>query len=170
MNLENQKAVFGLSARSEMTAPGAPSGELQLIGVPSTEVNFADADIIYSFKVTSNAANDVALIDIETGVFTADTGSPTSEDADGKDFEGTTLPAMVNCLGIAAYVPSANTGYVYAEVGIEYVEKFYGSSGDSAVKAWPAGRAIVNNTFEELALSFSAGGDSIFVTIIGKSS
>lgn len=163
MNLENARATLGLTARSEMTAPGTSSSERQLIGLPVTEVDFSDADIIYSFQVTSTGSSDAVSLNLATGVVSSTTGTPTITDA-GEDFEGGALPTAVRILAVAGVTPSSNTGLFIAASG---------SNTPFAQSLRPGSRAVVaqeQTSPGTLNLSFYASGDVITLTILGKSS
>jgi hypothetical protein len=93
VTITSATANYGLSALS--TPTGTSIANDVRIGVPPGSIAFADADIVYSFKVVAAAAGNVATLTLSSGAVAQTTGTPTITDGDGKDWEGVTLPTMV---------------------------------------------------------------------------
>ena len=162
-SVSNARAVYGLLA-SGSPAKVNVNGALT-IGVDQTQVAFTDADIAYSFKVTSTGASDVARLDMSAGTVAQITGTPTIEDA-GADFEGSSLPTLVTGYVVCVTTPADNSDVVDVQM-----------FGAPLTGPWPPEKSIeaggwfigtIGDVYD-LNFTFSASGDVVTVTILGKS-
>lgn len=158
MTLSNQKAVYGLVASGVPTRTNV-TGSSQ-IGIPQTDITFADADIFYSVKITATGTSDIATIDLEDGTVAQTSGTPTILDGNGKDFEGKTLPSAVNLYGFLIKAADGNAGNT--SLGFNVI-----GPGDVLLNTFKAG---VSTTGSSLAIQIATSGDSAEVTVIAKSS
>ena len=159
--IANASAIVGLKATGTPTKTNV-SGT-NTIGLNQTPLPLSDADIAYSFKVTSVTGADVATLDLETGVVTGTTGAPTIVDGDGNDFEGGTLPVAVSILGMMAQGPSTNTGLF---IGFGGVDTLLGGGllpGGSVLHVGESGAGTTT-------INFNAAGDEVTITVIGRTS
>lgn len=170
MNLENARATLGLTARSEMTAPGTSSSERQLIGLPVTEVDFSDADIIYSAQVTATGNADAASLTLSSGVITATNDSPTITDGDGKDFEAGTLPTLVTLYAVLVTVVTGSSDGVevgFTHDGLPFIAETPAPATIHYPITIPGG---LTGSLGTLSMVFANTGDTVTITILGKSS
>lgn len=157
--MSNARAIYGLTGTGTPTSTNVAGS--MLIGVEQTQSAFATADIVYSFKVTGNGTNDVATLTLSSGVVAQTTGTPAITDGDGKDFEGSTLPAMVT--GYAILVKSSGTTV--------QVTSSFASNPDiilESASTVPLLCPFVMNGTIDFTLADSSA--SVTVTVVGKSS
>ena len=161
--IANARASFGLQAAG--TPTGTNVAGSVTIGQAQLTDQFTDADIAYSFKVDSTGSSDAVSLGLTLGAATATNGSPTITDADGKDFEGDTLSSLTGLYGVLVRTDSDNSGVVAI-------------TGPSIVSGLAAGNSMIYSlattptsiSTQALDLTFNSSGDSVTVTIIGKSS
>jgi len=162
--ISRAKAHFGL------TAAGAPTKTKVVgsvtIGQAQDSIDFADADIAYSFKITSTGIGDVATLTISSGAVAQTTGTPTIEDA-GSDFEGETIPTMVTLYALLLQFGTEEAGSVTISCSSGELPDFVTDlPGVIVPYLIPEGTASLGT----LAATFAASTDSLTVTVIGKSS
>ena len=162
--ISDSAAFIGLKATG--TPVGTNVNGTVTVGVGNTQVSFSDADIAYSFKVTSTGTSDQADLDLATGAVTASTGSPTIVDGDGNDFEGESLATLVTPLAILVQADEGNSGVV------KFFHAVVGNTSDGprqqlAPGGWVIGtmssETMADNSFELLE-----SRDSVTVTVVGK--
>lgn len=162
--ISNAAAVYGLTATGTPTKTNV-AGALSL-GVSQTPVTWPDANIAYSFKVTSTGASDVATLTISTGAVAQTTGTPTIEDA-SVDFEGDSLPTLSNVYAILVKAVGTLTDYVSVNSSeVENPDFRLLESVDSPFALFTNLPSLSGT----IAFTFEASGNAIEVTIIGKSS
>jgi len=170
--------LSGAKARFQLNATATPTGTLvtgpNVIGQGLGTASFSDADIAYSFKVTATGAADVATLTFSSGVVAQTTGTPTITDGDGNDFEGVTLPTMASLYGILVDVSGVASGFRFLTSGssedivsIGVLDYSDASTGGTILQTMPNGVSI---GAESAAIHLEEIGDSITVTVIGKSS
>ena len=164
--ISSARAIYGLNAAGTPTGTNI-TGTSQ-IGVAQTSQAFADADIAYSFKVTSTAPGDVATLTLSTGAVAQTTGTPTITDGDGKDFEGATLPTLVTLFSfLMTRETSEDTISVLSSSDdLPDVPEFGGGLPAHLATAIPGGVTSPGT----IAITFTGTGDIVTVTVIGKSS
>ena len=167
MTLTQQRASFGLNAVGALTGQNVIGSGL--IGVTQTTVNFSDADIIYSLRMTATGASDDAVFDLEDYGITNNTGTPTFTTADGRDFEGVTLPDTVTLYAILVTAPSTNAGKVYYEEPTGWAGESEAGSNYYSLHIVESGRAM-QASLKNFALTIITSGDYLELTVIGKSS
>ena len=159
--ISSARAIYGLNAAGTPTGTNI-TGTSQ-IGVAQTSQAFADADIAYSFKVTSTAGSDVATLTIASGLVAQTTGIPTITDGDGKDFEGETLATIVTPLAIlVSYSVTAGS-----EITVTSSDA---SNPGAELNADGIPLLAPLNQLGTIAFDITEPGDSVTVTVIGKSS
>ena len=133
-------------------------------------VDFALANVAYSFKVAAAAPADVATLTHSAGVVAQTTGSPVITDGDGKDWEGVTLPVAVTSLVylVVVVAGAANTGTVTlaAGDGAESPAGILRADG-FLILGQPGATAV--STGSTLGLTFSAATDTATVFVFAKS-
>ena len=159
--ISRSKASWGLTASGAFT--GTNIGGPATIG-DSGSSNFADADIAYSFKVTSTGATDKATLDLSAGTVAQTVGTPTITDGDGNDFEGITLPTLVGLHGFLVEAGTASGPIIVGSGSIQ--SSVIKADGDIVLYAFPTADTI----FPDYLIEFSAIGSDVTVTVIGKSS
>jgi hypothetical protein len=171
MDLSQATAHFGLSARATATRHG--SNWSPRVGIAASSVAFPDADICYSFRITSGALEDTAQLDLTTGLITQEIGSPAVEGG-GTDFEGVQLPAMAFLYGIIVTVPGSNTSNIAVALTMDafaYLPQNVFTAFDLASChpfIYPAPGIAVDAT-DILTMTFEQGAQIVDVTVIGKS-
>lgn len=160
--ISSAKAFYGLKAVG--TPTGTNVGNNVEVGVSTTPVAFSDANVAYSFKVTSTGATDVATLTFSSGSVAQTTGTPTITDGDGKDFEGATLGTLATLYAVLVE-RSTGTGSVGVTASSdEIIDIADSSEAFSLLQSWAGGIASPGT----LALSFDTSGDIVTVTVLGK--
>lgn len=159
--ISNASAIIGLKATGTPTKTNVTGSST--IGLTQSSIPLSDADIAYSFKVTSSSdAEEDATLTISTGDVAQTTGTPIIEDA-GVDFEGDDLATMVTPEFILITTPSTNAAVVTVQ----------SSAAANPTKNMNAGEYILTtlgSTVGTILFGFGEEtGDSFEVTIIGKS-
>lgn len=111
--ISSGRAYYGLQAVG--TPAGTNVSGSQSIGVESSSDTLTDADIAYSFQVTTTGVADVATLTLTSGSVAQTTGTPTIADGDGNDFEGATLATAVSIRAIlieAVSIPDTSTNSI----------------------------------------------------------
>jgi hypothetical protein len=150
----------------------------QRLGVSQTEVNLAEANIIYSFRIISTGVGDVATLDLASGAITQTTGTPSvvrktgaTSDLAGVEFEGVALPTAdtINAIDMLLIdVPASK--FASAEIStsnfssVNAVE--FWNIGDRSLITYPLGTPADSGG---IAFAFDAAGITIEVTIAGTS-
>ncbi len=175
MTLSGAKARFQLNATATPTGVNVTGPNVIGQGLGST--SFTDADIVYSFTVENTGTGDVATLNAATGAITKTSGTPDvtrwgsqTNDLSAVDFEGVALPTLSSIYGIMATTSSGNSFPV--TLGGT------GSTGSyPAVVLQPDESMLLvrNATAPPATMTFgfsisSSGGDTVTITIIGKSS
>jgi hypothetical protein len=163
VTITSATANYGLSALS--TPTGTNIANDVRIGSPPGSIAFADADIVYSFVVEGTGASQVATLTLSSGAVAQTTGAPSITDGDGKDWEGVTLPTMVNLYAIYYSQGDFSTDIASDLVGLS---DFNIPSGAMAMQVFPTGIAVTTKEITFSPLNVSAATTT--VTIIGKSS
>jgi hypothetical protein len=163
--ISRAKASVGL------TASGAPTktnvtGAVE-IGVPQFPVEFPDANIAYSLKMTATGANDDIVFDLEDYGVTLNSGTPTLTDADGNDFEGKAMANTATIYALLLTAPATNAGKVYMEEPSGWSGESDGSKAYYSLNIVKEGRAM-QSSLKSFALTIVTSGDSLELTVIGK--
>lgn len=168
LTLDSARATFALFAKAQPTAPGTDSNERQTLGVGQTDFDYSDADIFYTRTITSTTAADVAQITIASGAVATTNGAPTIARS-GSDYEGNTLTSMVTVYGILYQTDGVDWVNMAASNGEFADVPTFGEGGAATCLMIPANSAgtAVSGT---IAMSFNAGGVTVKVSILGKSS
>jgi hypothetical protein len=162
MTLSSAVANYGLSAIATPTGTNV-SNDVR-IGVAPAAVGFPEANIVYSFIATATGVYDTAQLTLDDGVVAATAGSPTITDGDGKDFEGGTLPTLATEYAyLVECVLGAATGITHSNNEFEVDQM---ATGDVVLRTF-AGHSTSG---KNITLILPSIGDSIRLTIIGKSS
>lgn len=157
----NCKASYGLFGTG--TPAGTNTSGSVTQGKSQTQLSFASANILYSFKVLSTGATDVATLTISSGSVAQTTGTPTITDGDGKDFEGVTLGTLATAHMLLVEPVGTTTGQI----------RIASSSTTRGIdKRIEAGETYpLLCTFPStgtIAITFTASGDSVKVTVVGQ--
>tara|TARA_R110000824_G_scaffold137647_1_gene302221 strand:+ start:1698 stop:2189 length:492 start_codon:yes stop_codon:yes gene_type:complete len=163
MTLSSAVANFGLSAIATPTSTNVTNDVR--IGVAPAALGFPDADVAYSFRVTSIFPALVTELTYSTGVVTGPV-TVTVLDGDGKDFEG-----------IAISMPKLYGVIIQGDVPGGIGEYSYVNSHASL----PDGAIAVNDTVATFfaepltvtaeTLTLTSTSEGVYqVTVIGKSS
>lgn len=164
MTLTQALARFGLFA--EATPAGAKITGPVKIGNGSLEKEWSDADIAYAFKVVAAADDNVATLTLSSGAVAQTTGLPVITNGAGEDFEGVTLPTMVNLLAIQIRAKGTE-GYVQVASSLARVPDVDElENGNTVVFESDAGEAVGAGT---VAFTFEAATDWVEVVVIGRS-
>ena len=162
----NSYAVHGLNSNGAPTST-ATTGSLSL-GETQQRVTLTDADIFYAVKITSTGATDVATLTLSSGVVAQTTGTPTIVDGDGNDFEGETLPTMVNIQGLQVKTGSVEGGtIVIADSGGNLINTTISTDGGVSLFFSVTGQAVTTNT---ITVTFDTVGQDVTLILAGKSS
>lgn len=165
MILRSATATLGLTAR--VTPSGTSVSGVPSIGDPvPSAVNYTTANVAYACMVAAAAAANVATLTLTSGVVAQTTGSPVITDGDGKDIEGNTFTAMAKLMALRITAPSTNTSAVSFAGSSQVVPDVDLSPGSDMVVALPV--AGVTATGITLAATFATLGDSVTITVIGK--
>ena len=162
MTITSATANYGLSALS--TPTGTNIANDVRIGVAPGSIAFADANIVYSFKVTATGTNDVATLTLTSGAVAQTTGTPTITDGDGKDWEGVTLPTMAT--GYAILIQRTTLTHEVAVASSDIVNPAAILTDTNALTPLLS-PLLVSGT---VAFTLSSSGHAVVVTVIGKSS
>ena len=160
-------AFYGLKATG--TPVGTNVSGTVTIGVGQTQAAFTDADIAYSFKVTSTGFGDEATLTFSTSAVAQTSGAPQISDGDGNDFEGVSIPTLATIKGLLLETPSGNTGYVTFD-GTSMPENIQITEVDPGFVALIKSENPGLVGAATLSMTFEASGDEATVTVIGKSS
>ena len=164
--ISNARASIGLQASGTPTGTNV-TGAVN-IGQPQITLPFDDADIAYSFKVEATGAGDVARLDIDSGVVSQTTGTPTITDGDGNDFEGDSLLTLVSLYAVHVKAGASNDADEEA-----FVACFpdFDSTYAFSCKLKPGGSAFCQyERVNDIITTLATSGDSVTITVIGKSS
>ena len=167
MTLSGAQVLYKAGAVATPTGTGV-SGK-PFVGQDLTPVNFSDGDVVQVFTVESTGAGDVATLDLDEGSVAQTNGTPTITDGDGKDFEGEDI-AMPTLYALLIESADGNTGTVtVANTLVQMIDVTIraGTNGSTFLHVVEDGLDMTGYT---MAMTFSAGGDSVTVTLIGKSS
>jgi len=161
--ISNAKLVYGLFASG--THEGTNQSGSIIVGKGQTSIAFSTADIAYSFKITSNAASDVATLTLSTGAVAQTTGTPVIEGGDGLDFEGDDMANLVTAYAILVSPVGTTTGTMAIATSV---------TGNGVSKTFAIGATTpllcqIPST-GTISFTFSAGSDAYTVTVIGKTS
>ena len=114
------QVLSGISLKQSIQATMSGDGtniqnNIRIGRTKNLTVSASDADIIYSFKITSTGATDEAVLLLTTGACTASTGSPTIQDRSGHtyaatDAVGDSLVAASVIVGLYYETDSDTTG------------------------------------------------------------
>lgn len=121
MQVLSASATAGLTlkARAETTEFAAGAGKLKTAVATvggSSVTSYAAATVGYSSQIESTGASDGVTLNLETGVFTTDAGTPTIT-GDGVDFSGADLPSdMTKVYAIRLSATAENGDIVTATV------------------------------------------------------
>jgi len=159
--ISSSRVVYGLFGTGTPTDTNV-SGSVT-IGKAQTQLSFDDGNILYSFQVTSTGATDVATLTISSGSVAQTTGTPTITDGDGKDFSGATLGTLATPYMLLVEPVTGNDGQVRvaSSVTTKGIDKRI-EAGETypLLCSFPASGTI--------AITFAATGDSVKVTVLGK--
>ena len=163
--IDNAVAIYGLnSAASPSYNNLSASGTL---GITQQKNSLTDADIGYSFLITSDAAGNVASLNLGSGVVSQTTGSPTIKDGDGKDFDGETLATMVNLQGLLIVSSDVNSGVItVTDANNSLIDTQFSVNNEVYQRSIPSGVTITGNSVD---FTFSTSSQTVSVIIFGKS-
>ena len=160
-------AISGAKAFYGLSSTGTPAGTnltgSVTVGKPQSVIQLSDADICYSFTITSTGSSDSATLTISSGAVAQTTGTPTITDGDGEDFEGVTLPTLATSHIILVEPVGTTTGTlnVASSSPTNGIDKYIGiGSTYPLLCSFPSTGTI--------DFTFSASADSYKVTIIGE--
>lgn len=163
--------ITSATAQWQLSAQATPAGTNVtgpvLVGQPLANKKWTDANIVYSFKVTSAAGGNVATLTVSSGAVAQTTGSPTITDA-GTDFEGITLPTLATLYGIYIEETAGKTSSAAADCTIAGTLGFAGVLaliGDVATYTSQTGLPVTSGT---VTLTFATTAVSVEVVVIGK--
>ena len=164
--ISSAHAIHGLNAAGTPTGTNI-TGTSQ-IGVAQTSQAFSDADIAYSFKVTSTGGGDVATLTISSGSVAQTTGTPTITDGDGNDFEGATLPTLVTLYAILIERSTSDDTIAVSSSSDDLPDilELGGGLAGSVMTIFDSGITSPGT----VAFTFTGVGDVVTVTVLGKSS
>jgi hypothetical protein len=160
MAISSARAIFGLQAIGTFDVPstlvtGLESGSVTL-GAPQTPVNFSNADVCYSTKITLTSAQNPVLA-VTTGDVTAD--GATVLDGDGKDFQGDDITTIVTLYGVCVELV---TGAVSISDGT--------NTFPAPCQFWFDSGSTTTELLGNLTLTGTGASSSVIITVIGKSS
>lgn len=165
MAITNAKAIYGLVSAGDASRTSTDGSVT--IGVSQSTATLTGADIHYSFKVTSDAASDVATLTLSTGVVAQTTGTPTITDGSGVDFEGKTLTALASISGLLVSFDTVGTGTIQmAGSNPALLDYTADVAGSKSLQVVPTGKPLSGTS---VAFTFSEAGQVITVNVIGKS-
>lgn len=159
----NARAFYGASAIGSPTKTNVRGNPP--LGVASDNIAFDGADIFYSFLITPNDSGDVATLTVTSGAVAQTTGTPTITDA-GEDFEGEALLTMVTGFAILIQRNTTNPEGTIA-VASSHAENPDITIGTSTTQPPILVPLKASGT---IAFTIAHSGDSVTVTVIGKSS
>lgn len=162
-SISNAKAVLGLSATGTPAKTNIDGSST--IGVNSAQTLFEDADIAYSYTVTSSAASDNATLDMDTGIV-ATGGSPVVTDGDGKDFEGITLGTLLSINAVyieAGSVEAGTIGVTSTDLSMPTIQLTEDNQSFLATYVNP-----LSLTTASMILAFTEADQVVTVTVIGS--
>lgn len=164
MTLTQQRAAASLTARAARTKTNVTG--TAVIG-EQIGIDFDDADIAYSFKVTSTGAGDVATLTLSSGAVAQTTGTPTISDA-GTDFEGVTLSTLVTLYAILFKRTTAAGAVAVASSSgdLPDITDLAGGAAGQVLVTYPSGITSPGT----VALTMAATAESVEMVVIGKSS
>jgi hypothetical protein len=157
--ISRAKAVLALSASGAPTKTNVSGAAT--IGIAPPAIEFPDANIAYSLKITATGDEDEVTISLADYTVTNDTGTPTITDPPGVDFEGVSLADTAELFAVMAITPSTNTSEV--ELSGDIVMRFQGAGwiGKNYGTLTPATPSTVTAYIE-------TSGESVEILVIGK--
>ncbi len=162
----NSYSIHGLSSSGSPTST-ATTGSLSL-GETQQRVTLTGADIFYAVKITSTGATDVATLTLSSGAVAQTTGTPTIVDGDGNDFEGETLPTMVNIQALQVKTGSVEGGTIsVADSGGNLVNTTFSTDSGVILFSSVTGQAVTTNT---IVITFDTVAQDVTLILAGKSS
>lgn len=163
--ISRAKASWGLTASGALSSTRA-TGNIDL--GESGSAGYPDADIFFSFVVTSTSVGDEATLDWTDCSVSQTTGTPTITDADGNDFSGDDLPTMVTLYAVQASTPTTNGDFVTVSTPAEF-----DTTRDISMRLNPGkfglAEPYVDITSEDLLIKIEESGNSVTLTVVGKS-
>lgn len=163
MSISGARAVYGLSAIG--TATRTNTSGTTVIGPAQTAIPISDADIAYSFKVTSTGTGDVATLTFATGVVAQTTGTPTITDGSGVDFEGKTLSTPGTIRGIVLQTGD-NTDEITVASG-DFSSRLVNNDPSQVVMA-SSNLGIAGLAATMTITIIGAAGETVEVSVIAK--
>ena len=170
--ISNAQTRYQLTAKGSLT--GVNVSGSGTIGVGLTTNNYSTADVFYSLRITSNAASDVATLNLVTGAVAQTTGSPnvtrwTGQTADlsGADLEGQTVSNATRLFSVFQKTGTI-TGNITAAASADEVPDFVTDLSNSTY-LWAAGDSQGASTPGTIAYTFDAAADWVDVVVCGKS-
>lgn len=159
-------AISGARAVLQLTAVGTASrtnasGSVNL-GMPRLETSFETADIAYSVTITATGATDQVTLNTQTGAITNTTGTPTITDG-GVDFEGKALANVVTPYAIAFEVLEDSAG------GVIGITSSNSQNPSQSLKKASIPMVAPLQHLSLISVVFAGIGDSVKITVIGKS-
>jgi len=143
----------GLSAKTNVSS-------VATIGASDGKHTLTDANIAYSFSVTSTGASDVATLTLADGAVAQTTGTPTITDA-AEDFEGGALATMNTFNSVLIVFTEVLTGNIDVSGKLTAVGE---EDNQVVLLSLPVG----STTLTDIVLTFDTIGQTATVTIIGQ--